>query len=321
MTISDKIQGARCVVTGAAGFIGAHLCARLLQCGARVTGIDCFTNYYDPALKRRNVSGLVADPAFKLMEADLARTDLKPIVADAEIIFHLAAQAGVRASWGEDFSLYTDRNVLATQRLLDAVSRLDRAKPRFVFASSSSVYGDSESLPTMETAPRRPISPYGATKSLCEDLLRVYGKAMGIPWTALRYFTVYGPRQRPDMAFQKLLLLARDGGEFTVFGDGSQKRDVTYVLDAVEATIAAGVVPEAIHEVFNIGGGRMLILRDVLEYVRSFACPDFRLTYADFQPGDARDTGASIEKARRILGYNPSVSWQEGLLEQRKALL
>jgi nucleoside-diphosphate-sugar epimerase len=321
MTAAKDIKGMRCLVTGAAGFIGSHLVERLLALGAAVTGVDCFTDYYDPAIKRANLADAIKSPAFRLVEADLARADLKPLVAPVDIVFHLAAQAGVRASWGESFSLYTERNVLATQRILDAIARVELAeKPRIIFASSSSVYGDAETLPTAESTPRLPISPYGATKSLCEDLLRVYGKDFGVSWTALRYFTVYGPRQRPDMAFQKLLLLARNGGEFTVFGDGSQKRDVTYVLDAVEATIAAGVTPGAVREVFNIGGGRMLVFRDVLEYVRSFAGSGFKLTYAGFQPGDARDTGASIEKAQRVLGYAPSVSWKEGLDAQREAL-
>jgi nucleoside-diphosphate-sugar epimerase len=321
MTDAMDMTGTRCLVTGAAGFIGSHLVERLLARGAAVTGVDCFTDYYDPAIKRANLAAALKHAAFRLIEADLARADLKPYVAGVELVFHLAAQAGVRASWGDSFSLYTERNVLATQRILDAIARDPRPeKPRIVFASSSSVYGDAETLPTTEAAPRLPISPYGATKSLCEDLLRVYGRDFGVLWTALRYFTVYGPRQRPDMAFQRLLLLARDGGEFTVFGDGGQKRDVTYVLDAADATIAAGLKDGAVREVFNIGGGRMLVLRDVLEYVRSFAGPDFKLTYAPFQPGDARDTGASIEKAQRVLGYAPSVSWKEGLDAQRKAL-
>lgn len=313
-------RGGHVVVTGCAGFIGSHLSAALLDAGARVTGIDAFTDYYDPAIKRGRASRLVGRNGFRLIEADLRALDLGPVFADASVVFHLAAQPGVRASWGPEFTIYTERNVLALQHLLEALKERGDAAPRLVFASSSSVYGDAEALPTPEETVRRPISPYGVTKSVGEDLLRVYRRTYGIPCVALRYFTVYGPGQRPDMAFQRLVLAAKRGGTFTVFGDGSQERDVTYVADVVDATMAAGLADRVLGEVVNIGGGRMVSLKEVLDFVSSFAVPEFRLVFAAAEKGDARATGASIAKAASLLGYSPRVGWREGITAQAEAL-
>lgn len=321
MTIgASRYSGRPVVVTGCAGFIGSHLSAALLDAGAQVTGIDAFTDYYDPAIKRSRGARLVGREGFRLVESDLRSLDLAPVLAGAAAVFHLAAQPGVRASWGPEFTVYTERNVLALQHLLEALKERGESAPRLVFASSSSVYGDAESLPTPEEAVRRPISPYGVTKSVGEDLLRVYRRTYGIPCVALRYFTVYGPGQRPDMAFQRLLVAARRGGTFTVFGDGSQERDVTYVADVVDATLAAGMAERVDGEVLNIGGGRMVSLKDVLEFVRSFAVPEFRLVFAAAEKGDARATGASIAKAASLLGYSPRVGWREGITAQAEAL-
>ena len=307
----------KALVTGAAGFIGSQLCRALLERGDEVTGIDCFTDYYDPAIKRARVKKLSSHPGFQLVEADLANTDLRRLLDGVGVVFHLAAQAGVRASWGDDFSLYLDRNLLATQRILEAMKT---APNRLVFASSSSVYGDAATLPTPETTERSPLSPYGMTKAACEDMLRIYGKAHGLPWVALRYFTVYGPGQRPDMAFHKLITAALLGEEFTVYGDGTQQRDVTFVGDIVSATIAAATAPAAPFEAINVGRGEMVTLGEVLDYVSSFAAKGFRLVYSAFQSGDARATGASIEKARRLLNYTPTVSWRDGIDMQREEI-
>lgn len=310
----------KALVTGAAGFIGSHLCAALRDRGWNVSGIDSFTDYYDPAIKRARAARLGA--SIPILEADIAQVDLAPLLDGVDAVFHLAAQAGVRASWGDDFRLYLDRNLLATQKLLEEMKSLRDSRSRdirMVFASSSSVYGDAETLPTIETAERKPVSPYGMTKSACEDLLRIYGKAHGLKWIALRYFTVYGPGQRPDMAFHKLIRAAIDGREFMVYGDGSQERDVTFVSDIVDATIAAATC-EASGETINIGRGEMVALRQVLEHVAATASPRFKLVYSAFQTGDARATGASIEKARRLLGYAPKVSWREGIERQMEAM-
>ena len=310
-----NLEGKRCLVTGAAGFIGSNLSEVLAKEGASVTGIDSFTDYYDVKIKRLFAKELASLPNFRMIEDDLNKAPLETILKEEDIVFHLAAQAGVRASWGEDFKLYVERNILATQKLLEA---LKKVKCRLVYASSSSAYGDAETLPTNETALRTPISPYGVTKSTCEDMIRVYGKSFGVDWTILRYFTVYGPRQRPDMAFHKLIRAALTGNSFPVFGDGTQMRDVTYVTDAAKATAAAGVMKEALGEIINIGGGRMTALKEVIDYVKTFAHPSFKLEYTETQKGDAKNTGADISKAQRILNYSPEVGWKLGINRERE---
>src|SRR5579872_1548111 len=233
----QTMENTRSIVTGAAGFIGSHLAERLIALGHDVVGIDSFTPYYDPTIKRANVAGLLNSPRFQLIEANLATADLEPIVAGADYVFHQAAQAGVRASWGSSFSGYTEYNVLATQRLLEA---LKEHRPRkVVYASSSSVYGDA-ALPMRETARPQPVSPYGVTKLAAEHLCHLYWANYGVPAVSLRYFTVYGPRQRPDMGFNRFLRAALTGQPIHRFGDGEQTRDFTFVEDAVSATMAAG---------------------------------------------------------------------------------
>jgi UDP-glucose 4-epimerase len=300
----------RAVVTGAAGFIGSHLVEALLEEGQEVLGIDAFVDYYPRRVKERNLSAARAHRGFRLVEGALQDLDLPPLLAGADCVYHLAAQAGVRASWGRDFAVYTDHNVLATQRLLEAA--LAAGGPRIVYASSSSVYGDSPSLPLREGDRCRPVSPYGVTKLAAEHLAGLYHKNHGLPTVSLRYFTVYGPRQRPDMAFHIFLTAARDGAPVRVFGDGTQSRDFTYVADVVRATRAAAVSGRP-GGVYNVGGGRRLPLREVLGLIEELTGRALELRHESVQKGDMRETLADTEAARRDLDFRPAVPLREGL--------
>src|SRR5215213_5528429 len=226
------------LVTGAAGFIGSHLADRLLADGVEVRAVDRLSDYYDVDLKRANLANLETHSSFSFLEGDLNQTELGPLLDGVEVVFHLAAQPGVRASWGREFEIYLSDNLLATQRLLEECR--ERELRRFVFASSSSIYGDAERFPTKETDPPAPVSPYGVTKLAAEHLSRQYFGGFGVPTVGLRYFTIFGPRQRPDMAFNRFIRAGLDGEAIDVYGDGLQERDFTYVGDAVEATVAAG---------------------------------------------------------------------------------
>jgi nucleoside-diphosphate-sugar epimerase len=303
----------RVLVTGAAGFIGSHLTERLLAEGHTVLGIDAFTEYYDRTLKERNISGVIGNQSFDLVEGDLASIDLAPLVADRDLVFHLAAQPGVRSSWGDDFHIYLERNLWATQRLLEAVRGLPLRK--LVFASSSSVYGDSERYPTFETDLPQPISPYGVTKLASEQLCLAYARTAGIPVAAMRYFTVYGPRQRPDMAFSRFISSLLRNQEISIYGDGKQTRDFTYVSDAVEATYQAALAPST-NQVFNVGGGSRVSLLDVLSMLGEVTQEKPRIRLTEAQAGDVRDTAADTQRARQLLGYQPRVSLRAGLLSQ-----
>jgi UDP-glucuronate 4-epimerase len=300
----------KAVVTGAAGFIGSHLADSLVRDGHDVVGIDCFTDYYPRAAKEANLAALREQPRFRLVEARLQDAELAPLLDGAEQVFHLAAQAGVRASWGREFAHYSDHNVLATQRLLEAA--LAAGGPRLVYASSSSVYGDTDSLPLREDGPCRPVSPYGVTKLAGEHLALLYHRNHGLPTVSLRFFTVYGPRQRPDMAFHRFLRAARDGGEIVVFGDGRQTRDFTYVDDAVAAARAAALSGRA-GSVYNVGGGERVALGDVLRLVETVTARPLRIRHEEAQKGDMRDTLADTTAARRDLGFRSSVPLDEGL--------
>jgi UDP-glucose 4-epimerase len=301
------------LVTGAAGFIGSHQCEALVARGHDVVGIDCFTDYYDPAIKRRNVAALVAGPRFRLLELDLASADLGALPGRPRFVFHLAAQAGVRASWGLDFASYAHHNVLATQRLLEHYR--DAGTERIVVASSSSVYGDAERLPTAETDLPRPFSPYGVTKLASEHLALLYARNFGAPAVAMRYFTVYGPRQRPDMGFHRFIRALLADESISVYGDGEQTRDFTFIADAVAANLAAaerGVAGTA----YNVGGGSRVSVNDVLARLGRLAGRAPRLDRQPPQPGDPRDTGADIARASRDLGWKPTVALDEGLSRQ-----
>ena len=303
----------KCVVTGAAGFIGSHLAESLLRDGHDVVGVDCFTDYYPREVKERNLAALRDDRRFRLVEARLQDLDLAPILDGAGQVFHLAAQAGVRASWGREFAHYTDHNVLATQRLLEAA--LAARTPRLVYASSSSVYGDAPSLPLREDAVCRPLSPYGVTKLAAEHLARLYQRNHGLATVSLRFFTVYGPRQRPDMAFHRFLAAARDGRALTVFGDGLQTRDFTFVDDIVSATRAAALSGQP-GSVYNVGGGVRVALRDVLRLIEQVTARRLTIERDDAQKGDMRDTFADTSAAARDLGFRSTVPLADGLARE-----
>ncbi|MGH9462662.1 MAG: NAD-dependent epimerase/dehydratase family protein [Vicinamibacteria bacterium] len=298
------------LVTGVAGFIGSHLAEALVGRGEDVIGVDSFLDYYPRELKEANLSSLTGSPRFTLIEAPIQEMDLAPLLKKVRVVYHLAAQAGVRASWGRDFSIYTDNNILATQRLLEAA--IHSPPDAFVYASSSSVYGDVKELPMTESIPLRPVSPYGVSKLAVENLCYLYSTNHRLPTVGLRYFTVYGPRQRPDMAFHRLFGAARDGEEFHVYGDGLQTRDFTYVSDAVEATLAAAKdAPRG--SVYNVGGGARVSLLDVIREIEDITGSKLRLRREPSQKGDMRDTYADTTAARRDLGYRPRVTLREGL--------
>jgi nucleoside-diphosphate-sugar epimerase len=301
------------LVTGAAGFIGSHLAERLLADGTDLLAVDRLSDYYDVRLKRANLDALESHPGFTFVEGDLNRLDLDPLLDGVDVVFHLAAQPGVRASWGTEFQIYLDDNVLATQRLLEAAR--ERELRRFVFASSSSIYGDAERFPTRESDTPSPVSPYGVTKLAGEQLCRLYFKGWGVPTVVLRYFTIFGPRQRPDMAFNRFIGAALDGEAIEVFGDGLQERDCTYVGDAVAATAAAGErgVPG---QVYNVAGGNSATVADVIAILGRLLEREPTVEHRPAVVGDARRTGADTGKAREHLGYSPRTSLEEGLNSQ-----
>jgi UDP-glucuronate 4-epimerase len=300
----------KALVTGAAGFIGSTLAERLIAAGAEVVGIDCFTDYYPRALKERNLSALRNEPRFRFVESTIQAADLPALLDDATHVFHLAAQAGVRKSWGRDFAVYTTNNVEATQILLEAC--VSRPLERLVYASSSSVYGDNVQMPMREDALPQPVSPYGVTKLAAEQLCYLYCVNHGVPTVSLRYFTVYGPRQRPDMGFNKFLRAALAGQPITLFGDGEQTRDFTFVEDAVKATMAAGQrgIPG---RVYNIGGGSRVTVNEVLEIIGRVTGRKPLVSVEQDQKGDMRHTYADTERARTDLGFSPSVNLEQGL--------
>jgi len=301
------------VVTGAAGFIGSRLVDGLLADGHEVVGVDAFVDFYPRAIKEENLRGARDHRGFRLVEGEVQALPLAEVLEGAGQVYHLAAQAGVRSSWGHEFALYTEHNVLATQRLLEAA--VEAGVPRLVYASSSSVYGDTRELPLREDARCRPVSPYGVTKLAAEHLGALYERNHGLPVVSLRYFTVYGPRQRPDMAFHRFLLAARDGQPVHVYGDGKQTRDFTYVDDAVTATRRAGDSGRP-GCVYNIGGGQRVALEEVLRTVEQVAGRPLQILREEAQKGDMRDTFADTTAARRDLDFRPTVTLPEGLARE-----
>jgi UDP-glucose 4-epimerase len=300
----------RALVTGGAGFIGSHLSERLLGQGARVRAIDAFTDFYPRPLKERNLDNLRGREGYEFVEGDLRQLDLPKLLGGITHVFHLAAQAGVRRSWGAEFQVYTGLNIDATQRLLEAC--VGTPIQRLVYASSSSVYGDAVEIPMVETALPQPVSPYGVTKLAAEQLCQLYYFNYKVPTVSLRYFTVYGPRQRPDMGFNRFLTAILAGKPVVQFGDGLQTRDFTFVADAAKATSDAAVrgVPG---RVYNIGGGARVSLKEVFDLIARVSGRTVTIDYQPPQKGDMRDTYADTTRARADLGFQPSVTLEEGL--------
>lgn len=309
----------RALVTGCAGFIGSHLTESLLESGAEVVGIDCFNANYARGEKLQNLERARSWDAFDFVPIDLARGDLEEFVADSDVVFHLAAEPGVRASWGARFEAYLSNNVLATQHLLEAARR--HPDRRFVFASSSSVYGNAESYPTPEDALPQPHSPYGVTKLAAEHLCLLYHANWGVECVALRYFSVYGPRQRPDMAFNRFCAAAASGERIVVFGDGEQRRDFTFVGDVVAATRLAAEAEGAPGRVYNIGGGSQASVNDALRLIAELADRELGVEHAPSEQGDVRETGADTARARAELGFEAQTPLAAGLEAQWQGAL
>jgi UDP-glucose 4-epimerase len=303
----------RCLVTGVAGFIGSHLAERLVADGHEVIGVDCFLDYYPRPAKERNLRSLRRHGHFRLVEADLAEVDLAPLFEGIGWVFHQAAQAGVRSSWGRDFHIYTENNIFATQRLLEAAR--GGGVSRFVYASSSSIYGDTAERPIREDTRPQPVSPYGVSKLAAEHLCWLYGQSYGVPTVSLRYFTVYGPRQRPDMAFHRFLKAALLGEEIVLYDDGEQTRDFTFIADAVTANLLAAERGTG-GQIFNIGGGSEVSLSRVLEEVAEATGRSVRVRREPRQKGDVRHTLADCTRAREELGFRPTVGLRAGLARE-----
>ncbi len=304
----------RALITGAAGFIGSHLADALVRDDHQVVGVDCLTPYYDIAEKRRNLDALLGDPRFTFHEADLASMAIEPLLEDVDVVFHQAGQPGVRLSWDKDFAIYVAHNVLVTQRLLEAIKR--QPVRRLVYASSSSVYGNAPRYPTPETELPRPHSPYGVTKLAAEHLALLYADNWGLSVAALRYFTVYGPRQRPDMAIRRFIDAALDADKVVIYGDGEQVRDFTYVGDAVRANVLAASVDVAPAGPINVAGGGSTTVNALLALIEEESGLPIDRRHEPAQPGDVRCTGGSVELAERAIGWRPEVDLRTGVAAQ-----
>ena len=303
----------KAIVTGAAGFIGSHLCEQLLARGYDVTGVDSFLDYYPRWIKESNILNAQQSSSFRLLEENILDLNWSELLKDTDVVFHLAAQAGVRASWSKNFIVYTKNNIEATQLLLEESKQVNLKK--FVYASTSSVYGDTADIPMREQSLLKPVSPYGVTKLAAEDLCYLYWRNFGIPCVSLRYFTVYGPRQRPDMGFYRFILAALEGRGITVFEDGNQTRDFTYIDDIVRGTILASERGKEGH-VYNLGGGSRISVNEVLKMLGEIMNQKLDLRYAEKQKGDMRHTFASTENAQADFGYKPGISLKEGLTSE-----
>lgn len=305
----------RALVTGVAGFIGSTLTELLLDAGHSVVGVDCFTDYYAFDAKCSNMAELIDHPAFTFVHTDLRDADCTALLDGIDVLFHLAAQPGVRLSWSAGFQLYAEHNILVTQRLLEAARGVDLQ--RFVFASSSSVYGDRTSYPTTEDELPKPNSPYGVTKLAAEHLCSLYAANWGIATVALRYFTVYGPRQRPDMAINRIIGAALTGEPFPLFGGGGHIRDFTFVEDVASATSAAGLVAlDAPGTAFNVAGGGSTSMRELLALAGRVVGSDVVTDHRPPQPGDVFRTEGATDRATAILGWKPRVSLEAGVAAQ-----
>jgi len=304
----------KCLVTGCAGFIGSHLCELLLRNNCEVTGIDCFTDYYSPARKEQNLKNFISNKRFKLFRREMSTDKLTDAVQDTDYVFHLAAQPGVRSGWGDDFEVYVRRNIIATHNLLETIKEDNTRVKKVILASSSSIYGDNP-VPMREEQLPKPVSPYGITKVACENLGHLYFKQFGLPVVTLRYFTVYGPGQRPDMAFYKFIDKLLKGKPIVVYGDGSQKRDFTYIDDVVESTLKAAEkgIPG---DIYNIGGATEITIRDAVSLLEGIAGRKVRIEFCPSQPGEMRETLADNKRARDILGFTPGTDLRTGLKKE-----
>ena len=301
------------LVTGAAGFIGSHLVEKLLRSGHDVVGIDNYLDNYPRHFKDGNLANFLGHPKFTFINEDLTRTDLQRLLHGVDYLFHLAGQPGVRSSWGREFSRYTENNISATQLLLESAKELKLRK--FVYASTSSVYGDTTDLPMREDGLTRPVSPYGATKLAAEHLCHLYNKGYGVPTVALRFFTVYGPRQRPDMFFHIFMRALLTGDAVPLYDDGEQTRDFTYCADIVDGIFSAANYPGK-GEVFNLGGGSQVSLLTAIALTEKIAGAKANLQRFDRQRGDVRHTRARLDAAREKLKYDPKVGLEEGLEQE-----
>jgi nucleoside-diphosphate-sugar epimerase len=302
-----------CLVTGAAGFIASHLCRRLVKEGFMVVGVDSFNDSYPKWIKEDNIHDLLQGKNFEFIAKSVENVDLKKLLRRVDCVFHLAAQAGVRTSWGQNFEVYTKNNIQTTQILLEVAKEVPLEK--FIYASSSSVYGLCPDLPMTEKSPLNPLSPYGVTKLAAEQLCYLYFKNYGIPTVSLRFFTVYGPGQRPDMAFHKFYKAMTEDKEITVFGDGKQTRDFTYIDDIIEANLAS-LEKAKTGEVYNIGGGHQEKLEDVFPMMEKISQKKIKIRKAERQKGDVPHTFALIEKAQNDLNYSPQTPLLDGLKEE-----
>ena len=303
----------KALVTGTAGFIGSHLSERLIEAGHEVVGLDAFTDYYARSIKESNIASLTKRRRFRFIESSISDANFDDVLDGVTHIFHLAAQAGVRKSWGADFAVYTELNINATQRLLEA--SVSRRIERFVYASSSSVYGDAAAIPMLETARPAPLSPYGVTKLAAEHLCMLYHANYNVPTVAVRYFTVYGPRQRPDMAFHRFLKAIHHNEPLSLYGDGEQTRDFTFVEDAVTATIAAAE-RGADGSVYNVGGGSRVSMNEILDVMAECTGKAPDVQRGETQRGDMRDTFADTTRAKTDLGFTPRVILRDGILAE-----
>jgi nucleoside-diphosphate-sugar epimerase len=304
----------RALVTGCAGFIGSNLVDELLSNGDEVVGIDCFNDNYGRAEKLRNLEHARSWDRFDFVPVDLSRGAVHDLVADCDVVFHLAAEPGVRSSWGQRFESYVRNNVMATQHLLEAA----RSQPerRFVYASSSSVYGQAERFPTPEDVVPQPQSPYGTTKLAAEHLCSLYRSNFGVDAVSLRLFSVFGPRQRPDMAFSSFFAAVVSGEPASVLGDGRQTRDFTYVGDVVRALRMTAEIDAPAERIFNIGGGARTSLAETIRIIEELAGAPMRSRLLPRVEGDVRDTAADTTRARELLGFEPATSLRQGLEAQ-----
>jgi len=302
-----------CLVTGAAGFIGSHLCEKLLHSGFSVIGIDSFTDYYSRELKKKNLSFLLGKQKFEFIKGDINHININKYIEKSGTVFHLAAQAGVRASWGDYFATYTKNNIESTQKILEACKKGNMKK--IVYASSSSVYGNTPELPMKETSCLFPHSPYGVTKLAAENLCSLYYENYGVPVVSLRYFTVYGPRQRPDMAFHKFFKSIGENRPVEIYGSGEQTRDFTYIDDIVNASIAAAEKGKS-GEIYNLGSGNQQKLSVVFPLLKKICGKKVKIKNIEPQKGDVKNTYASISKAQKDLDYHPRATLQEGLEQE-----